>query len=190
MNILWDFDGTMVDSYRLFVKLFKKMLDDDTTEEEILSHMKVSFRHAFNHFGVTDEQKKYFQAMERELEPAEFELFESLEDVLKLAEHNFVVTHNSREVVRRVLEHHQLDHYFTKIIGWEDEFPRKPDATAYKHILKEHSIDLVVGDRELDLLPAKELGIPACSFQDPDIPGMDYYVDSYSELYDLIKKKH
>lgn len=188
MNILWDFDGTLVDSYRLFGKIFQKMLGDDTPEEEILSHMKVSFRHAFKHYGVTDEQRKYFQLLERELKPSEFALFEGLEGVLQLAEHNFVVTHNSRDVVKRVLEHHKIDHYFTKVIGWEDEFPRKPDPTAYKYVLKEYSIDLVVGDRELDLLPAKELGIPACSFQDERIPGVDYYVDSYKDLYEILKR--
>ncbi|WP_349407914.1 HAD-IA family hydrolase [Pseudalkalibacillus sp. SCS-8] len=189
MNILWDFDGTLVDSYRLFVKLFKKMLGDDTPEDEILSHLKVSFGHAFDHYGVTDEQKNDFYSLERELEPADFEKFEGLEDVLKLAEHNFVVTHNSREVVNNVLQHHNLGQYFTKIIGREDEFPRKPDAAAYKHLLKDYDIDLVVGDRELDLLPAKELGIPTCSFQAPNIEEVDFHVDSYHELYEILRDK-
>lgn len=189
MNILWDFDGTLVDSYRLFVKLFKKVLGDDTPEEEIYDKMKVSFTHAFQYYQFTDGRKKEFQALERELLPSDFELFEGLHRVLQLAEHNFIVTHNSRKVVKSVIQHHDLEQYFTKVIGWEDRFPRKPDATAYKHVLESYSIDLVVGDRELDLLPAKELEIPTCSFQNENVAGMDYYVDSYIELYEILTKK-
>ncbi|WP_261129578.1 HAD-IA family hydrolase [Bacillus sp. Marseille-Q3570] len=188
MNILWDFDGTLVDSYRLFVKLFKQVLGDDTTEEEILSHIKVSFTHAFEYYGFSEKLKEEFRALEDELEPSEFIPFEYLEKVLEIADHNFIVTHNSKKVVKSVMDHHGLTGYFTKIIGYEDEFPRKPDPAAYKYILRDYSIDLVVGDRELDLLPAKELGIATCSFQNDAIEGMDYYVHTYEELYAIIKK--
>ncbi|MGP4080455.1 HAD-IA family hydrolase [Pseudalkalibacillus sp. R45] len=189
MNILWDFDGTLVDSYRLFVKLFKQVLGNDTEEEEILSHMKVSFTHAFEHYGFSEKLKEEFRALEDELEPSEFIPFEDLEKVLELADHNFIVTHNSKQVVESVMGHHGLTRYFTKIIGYEDEFPRKPDPAAYKHILQDYSIDLVVGDRELDLLPAKELGIATCSFQNDAIEGMDNYVHTYEELYVILKRK-
>ncbi len=189
MNILWDFDGTLVDSYRLFVKLFKEVLRDDATEEEIFRHLKISFTHAFEHYGFSEELKERFRYLEDGLEPSEFIPFEDLEKVLELADHNFIVTHNSRQVVRDVLDHHGLTGQFTKIIGYEDEFPRKPDPSAYKHILKEYSVDVVVGDRELDLIPAKELGIATCSFQNDSIEGMDYYVHTYQELYDILKTK-
>ncbi|WP_408006874.1 HAD-IA family hydrolase [Pseudalkalibacillus sp. A8] len=188
MNILWDFDGTLVDSYRLFVKLFKKILADDTAEEEIFRHLKISFTHAFEHYGFSEELKEKLRKLVNELEPSEFIPFEDLEKVLELADYNFIVTHNSRKVVKNVLDHHGLTGHFTKIIGYEDKFPRKPDTSAYKHILKEYSVDVVVGDRELDLIPAKELGIATCSFQNDTIEGMDYYVHTYKELYDILRK--
>ncbi|EEK42002.1 Phosphoglycolate phosphatase [Bacillus cereus m1293] len=47
---------------------------------------------------------------------------------------------------------------------------------------QKHKIDLAIGDRELDLLPAKELGIITCMFQgQSDVA--DYYLNDYSEFF-------
>ncbi len=40
-----------------------------------------------------------------------------------------------------------------------DGFPRKPNSLVYDYLHKKHNIDLAIGDRELELIPAKELGM-------------------------------
>ncbi|MFI8706679.1 HAD hydrolase-like protein [Bacillus sp. NPDC077411] len=75
-------------------------------------------------------------------------------------------------------------HYFSEIIGWEDGFPKKPNPEAYIHMQKKHSINFVVGDRALDIIPATKLGITTCAFQNAD-----YYIDSYHQLLHILKEK-
>ncbi|WLD92165.1 HAD-IA family hydrolase [Alkalihalobacillus sp. AL-G] len=190
MNILWDFDGTIVDSYKLFVSLFKKVLGERISEDEILSHLKVSFSHTIEHYELSDHQIRKIRNLEAKLEPKEFMPFPDLKKVLGLADRNFIVTHNSREVVLEVLNEYQLAHFFTRIIGVEDQFPRKPDVRAYEHIMEDYPINLVVGDRKLDLIPAKKLGIPTCIFQNEKYAEADHSVHSYLELYQLLIKRN
>ncbi|GAA3404093.1 hypothetical protein ACFFNY_02385 [Paenibacillus hodogayensis] len=46
-------------------------------------------------------------------------------------------------------------------------------------------IDLAIGDREIDIIPANELGIRTCLFQNRT-PGADYYIDSYDQFESVI----
>ena len=56
MHILWDFDGTLMDTYPVYARTFKKALDVPQTEEEIFALLKVTFGHAFKTLGLTQEQ--------------------------------------------------------------------------------------------------------------------------------------
>lgn len=52
-NVIWDFDGTLFDSYPGMVYAFKRALGDngvEVGEDEILKYMKVSVTTAINHF--------------------------------------------------------------------------------------------------------------------------------------------
>jgi FMN phosphatase YigB (HAD superfamily) len=40
---------------------------------------------------------------------------------------------------------------------------------------------LVVGDRDLDLIPARELNIKTCAFQNRNIEA-DFHIDSYADF--------
>jgi phosphoglycolate phosphatase-like HAD superfamily hydrolase len=46
MNILWDFDGTLFNTYPAFTDMFYEMLGGATTKKDILSNLKISFKHA------------------------------------------------------------------------------------------------------------------------------------------------
>ncbi|HDR8395610.1 TPA: hypothetical protein QC291_005524, partial [Bacillus cereus] len=50
------------------------------------------------------------------------------------------------------------------------------------------NIDLAIGDRELDLLPAKELGISTCMFQG-DCDVADYSLSHYSEFFKIVSDR-
>ncbi|MED2933494.1 HAD hydrolase-like protein, partial [Bacillus wiedmannii] len=67
----------------------------------------------------------------------------------------------------------------------DDGFPRKPNALSYDYLHKKHSIDLAIGDRELDLLPAKELGISTCMFQG-NCDVANYSLSHYSEFFKVV----
>jgi phosphoglycolate phosphatase-like HAD superfamily hydrolase len=97
------------------------------------------------------------------------------------------MTHKYRKGVFEILRHYGWGKHFIDMVTIEDGFPRKPNLLAYEHLHKKHHIDLVIGDRELDILPAKELGIANCIFQtQSDIA--EYSLSHYSDFFKVIEK--
>ncbi|MCI1858091.1 MAG: hypothetical protein LKI80_07975 [Sporolactobacillus sp.] len=60
MNILWDFDGTLFDTYPVYTKLMKQVLGPAFSEDEIYRQLKISFEHAFAVFDLTRQQMGFF----------------------------------------------------------------------------------------------------------------------------------
>ncbi|OCA81549.1 phosphoglycolate phosphatase [Bacillus sp. FJAT-27225] len=181
MNFLWDFDGTIFDTYPSYTKLFREVTGNRIPEEEVRSQLKVSFGHAFSYFKLTEEESARMRREVRLIGVDAFKLFPGIEEVLKMADTNVIMTHKEKEDVQKVLEHHGLYHYFTEIVGQEDGFPRKPDPQAYRYLHDKYRIDLAIGDRALDLEPARILGIRTLSFQNRNSDA-DYYLDDYRDF--------
>ena len=186
MNILWDFDGTLFDTYPGYARMVKNAVQTNLSEEEIFSLLKVSFGHASQELNLTDEQIKHIHLLERQLKPLDFKPFPGLKEVLESADLNVIMTHKYREGAESILKANGMDQYFTEIVATDDGFPRKPHPASYQYLHDKYRIDLAVGDRELDILPAKSIGIKACLFQN-DTPVADYYVDSYYRFFDIVK---
>lgn len=189
MHILWDFDGTLMDTYPAYARTFKQALDVPQSEEEIFSLLKVTFGHAFQTLGLSREQIERLRFLERRLEPEEFKPFPDVEKVLAAAELNVIMTHKNREGALKILRAHGLEKYFTEIVTADDGFPLKPDPASYRYLHEKYRLDLAVGDRELDILPAKAIGIKTCLFQN-HTPGADYYVDSYENFFSVVGQKN
>jgi phosphoglycolate phosphatase-like HAD superfamily hydrolase len=108
---------------------------------------------------------------------------------------NFIITHRD-ETISRFINYHEMAELFTEIVMKEHGFKRKPDPEAFTYILEKYNIDketaLAVGDRELDLLAAKNAGIKACLFdmEESDFRDKaDYVINFMDELEDIIFKK-
>jgi HAD superfamily hydrolase (TIGR01549 family) len=185
INILWDFDGTLFDTYPIYAKLFKRALHTDVSEEDIFSKIKISFLEAFSYFDMTKEQIGEFKQLIRQYPASGFKPFDSVEKVLASADKNVIMTHNNREDLVRILRHYDMEHYFTEMVTGDDGFPRKPDPASYIYLDDRHGIDLAVGDRTLDIIPAKKLGKKTCLFQNKEA-GADFYVDRYDEFFDRV----
>ncbi|WP_347550157.1 HAD-IA family hydrolase [Pseudalkalibacillus hwajinpoensis] len=184
MRILWDFDGTLFNTYPAFTKVMKKLLPE-VKEEDILKELKVSFHHAKQVFQLTDGQVNQFREMDSALSPDDKPPFQGLEDILLKADINVIMTHKPRAEVNAILKHFQMEHHFADLVAGDDGYPRKPDASSYRYLHNKHELDLAIGDRVLDILPAKELGLKTCLFQN-DAPGADFYVTNYHALKKLL----
>ncbi|CAM3486898.1 HAD-IA family hydrolase [Aeromicrobium ponti] len=187
MNILWDFDGTLFNTYPAYTAIVKEAIGDtNITDKEIFAQLKISFTDAFQYFQLTEEQIKTIRKKARSLKPKDLKPFPYLEDVLKLADKNVIMTHKEREDVTAILAYHKLDDYFAEMVAGDDGYLRKPHPASYEFLHQKHRIDLVVGDREIDILPAKLLGIKTCLFQNKT-PGANYYLNDYSEFTRVVK---
>jgi phosphoglycolate phosphatase-like HAD superfamily hydrolase len=191
LNILWDFDGTLFDTYPAYTRILSQVLGDEADEQEIYDKLKVSFSHAIEFYGISGAQVEEMNRLEEKISPLDMKPFDGLEEVLKFADHNVIMTHKDRIGVLTILDHYGWRNYFADIVTIDDGFPRKPDPAAYLHLHTKKRIHLAIGDRELDLLPAREIGIATCMFQgQSDIA--DYHLNDYKGFFNteipLLKK--
>ncbi|WP_456274803.1 HAD-IA family hydrolase [Bacillus sp. AK031] len=186
MNILWDFDGTLFDTYPAYTRVFSKVLGGTEDEKEIYEKLKVTYPHALEHYNVSEDQQEEMKKLRSQLAPEDMPPFQHVEEVLKSADKNVIMTHKDRAGVMEILQHYGWEKYFDDIVTIDDGFPRKPHSASYKYLHDKHAIDLAIGDRELDLLPARELGIKTCIFQG-NCEVADYRLYDYSEFFNTIK---
>ncbi|TKD71442.1 HAD-IA family hydrolase [Pseudalkalibacillus hwajinpoensis] len=185
MRILWDFDGTLFDTYPAFTRVMRELVPSGVKEEDILKELKVSFHHAASFFNLSKKQIETFREMDNALSPDDKPPFPGLKDILEKAELNVIMTHKPRAEVTSILKHFNMEHYFKDLVAGDDGYPRKPDASSYRYLHKKHNLDLAVGDRVLDILPAKEIGLKTCLFQN-SAQGADLYVTNYKDLSKLL----
>jgi HAD superfamily hydrolase (TIGR01549 family) len=186
VNILWDFDGTILDTYPVYTKLFKQVLNSDVDEQAIFAQIKVSFQTAYAYFNMTPDQIRTFHQLIREYPSSGFNPFPSVEKVLASADKNVIMTHNNRVDLVRILRQYGLENYFAEMVTSDNGFPKKPDPAAYIYLDAHQGFDLAIGDRTLDIIPAKKLGKKTCLFQN-DTPGADFYLSNYDEFFDRVR---
>ncbi|MGQ4664871.1 HAD-IA family hydrolase [Metabacillus halosaccharovorans] len=186
MNILWDFDGTLFDTYPAFTLVMHDLLRERAEKKDILKQLKVSFRHAANHFNLSEEQIHTFKEKEKSLSPKIKKPFPYVENILKKANVNVIMTHKPRDEVKLILDYYHWYDYFHEIVAGDDGFPRKPDSASYRYLHEKYKLDIAIGDRLLDILPAKEIGILTCLFQNHS-QGADFYLESYRDFDNIVK---
>lgn len=189
MNILWDFDGTLFDTYPALVEGFIELSQKELDRSEVLRWLKKDSKTAFRHYGIDESLRAEYQRLHNYHSKMHSKPFEHLEEVLTSVENNIIVTHRDKESTIYLLEKYNLDHYFKEIVSVEEQgFTRKPHISSYEYVLKSHHIDLVVGDRDLDLIPARNLNIKTVAFQNRNIEA-DFHIDSYADFIPEVLNK-
>ncbi|AAP09937.1 MULTISPECIES: HAD-IA family hydrolase [Bacillus] len=188
MNILWDFDGTLFDTYPAYTMMLSEILGESVEKQEIYKNLKISYSHAIQYYNISCEQEEKIKVLKEKFTPKDMKPFAGVEEVLKFADKNAIMTHKHRAGVMDILKYYGWEKYFVDMVTIDDGFPRKPNSLAYNHLHKKHNIDLAIGDRELDLLPAKELGISTCMFQG-NCDVADYSLSHYSEFFKVVSDR-
>jgi HAD superfamily hydrolase (TIGR01549 family) len=186
VNILWDFDGTLFDTYPVYTRLLKQILPSSVKEDEIYNKLKTSANTAFTYFQMTHEQIHHYHQLVRACPVESFKPFSFVEKVLSAANKNVIMTHKSRDTLDKILNYYGMEKYFNELVTKDDNFPRKPDPAAYIYLDAHQGFDLAIGDRTLDIIPAKKLGKKTCLFQN-DAPGADFYLSSYDEFFERVR---
>ncbi|MGG4168966.1 HAD-IA family hydrolase [Rossellomorea vietnamensis] len=201
-HIIWDFDGTLFDTYPVMAGSFKETLEMDGIDEpleDIMKKMKVSVTYALNHYGekygIGDEFITAYNTRRKEVEFDLSKPFEGIAEICKFIHEtgrkNYLYTHRGESSIT-MLENYGLKGYFTDFITSEHGFERKPSPDAIQHLIRTHDIQLseaiMIGDRDLDLESGKNAGISSCYFTEKrvDNPRADYVVTSVEELYKII----
>lgn len=198
-DIIWDFDGTLFDTYPGAVNSFKRALKDydiDESDENILNYIKVSEGHAVAYFkefyGLNDRFIDKLNIYKKNIElnlikPFPFAV-EFCKKFAALGGRNYIITHRGSST-EEIIGNHGMLEFFTEIITKKSGFKRKPDPESFLYLIEKYKINknsaLVVGDRELEILSGKAAGIYTCLYNTNNIEFTetpDYYIDSLEKL--------
>lgn len=202
-DVLWDFDGTLFNTYPGMVNAFRLALLDSGVEadpKEILEFMKVSARDAAKHYSemyqLREDFMEKFQAYDRNVKPESAIPFnyakEICESIVSAGGRNFIVTHRGG-TTQKFLKYQDMLDLFTEIVTKHNGFKRKPHPEAFLYLIEKYHINkdkaLIVGDREYEILAAKEAGVRSCLYDTNNIVSNvvpDYNISSLKELENII----
>lgn len=201
-HIIWDFDGTLFDSYPALASAFQQALRMQGIAEpldEILTQMKQSMGQAHRFYREKYQLEPDFFARYEALRiPAEEEGTRPFPGIVRLCKNivsaggrNYLFTHRGK-TTEYFMEKYDLMSSFSELITSQEGFPRKPDPTGILHLMQAHHFPansaVMIGDRDLDLLAGKNAGIAACYFAENDhhTDYADWQVSSAAELRDFL----
>ena len=201
-HFIWDFDGTLFDSYPAMVKAFQKTLADlgvEMSEEAILMHMKISIKHLIEHCTKTyGTSENFYEEFDEVLKVYEAQLvkpysgnIDVCKSICERGGKNYVYTHRGASTYK-YLEKYDMVQYFEEVVTSENGFARKPDPEAVSHLLEAHNIQpeeaILIGDRELDIVSGQNAGIKGCFYRErPEFVCdlADYEIVTFRELLNL-----
>lgn len=201
-HILWDFDGTLFDSYPVMAGIFKdelKRIGHDEPLDEIMAQMQVSMSHAVQYYeskyGIDKAFLKRYKEQRNLMETKHCMPFK---EIVALCKHicesgrkNYLYTHRGSSAID-MLKLHGLYEYFTDFVTDENGFERKPSPDAINYLIQKNAMNpkeaLMVGDRDLDIISAKNAGIDGCYFNQKGVESIhaDHNISDFNKLYDLI----
>ena len=201
-NIIWDFDGTLFDTYPAMCRDLQAVMEGlgvRASLEDLLARFTVSRETVLTWCGEqaglpASEVDKIYRAWVTEHGQPEAHPFPHVRSILERFQaaggRNFVFTHRSGSV-HDYLAGADLTKYFTDVVSAGSTYAKKPDPAGNNYLIATHGLDrgrtLAVGDRELDVLAAKNAGIDACLFaREPVDSAADYQIRDFRELYALV----
>ena len=202
-HFIFDFDGTLSDSYASFVKAAMMISEKYgvPAEEAQVYHLlkKYSTVYLFDTlpFGdVRDTAYAEFGKLSKELLAREAEMIEGTVELLEYIAQNggksYVYSH-SGDIVRKNAERWGIDRYFTDYMLGGKNYPRKPAPDALLALVRRNGLDLsrsvMIGDRDVDVLAGSNAGMAGILIDDegfyPDLC-VDFRVDSLIKVKDCI----
>ena len=205
-NLIWDFDGTILDTYpeitRAFIDVLKKVYGIEYDYDRAYYIAKTSISYCIeslaDEFDIDKEEfsknfkKRYFGELTFEEKP-----FEGVEEVLEYVSKrggNFLITHRGSESLNEFLIRNDFKKYFIEIISSDANFPLKPDPASFNYIIDKHKLKkeetLGIGDRILGIGAANNAGIKSCFF-DPGgskIGVANYNISKMKDLLEILKE--
>ncbi|APX72772.1 HAD-IA family hydrolase [Companilactobacillus allii] len=202
-SIVWDFDGTLANSYPGIVvatqKSLKENFDINISKDTIYKEaLKTSVRKLAGDLVNGDEDKiKLFYKS--------YKLYEkAYHDQIKLMPHakialeyckvqgyqQFIVTHRDTSIFQ-IAKNLEISDYFTEIVSAEDGHVRKPDPEMLNYLISKYSIDTtdlwVIGDRKIDIDFGNTVNAKTILINNSDIDfKVNYQIANLKELNNLI----
>ena len=199
--IIWDLDGTLIDSYEVIVGsiydglkdldiyIDKKVIADHVQTYSVTSFIKmISDKTGIDSDIIFDNYFKYNDQRNLQIK-AIVHAKESLETLSQRNILHLMYTHKSN-ITFEILENLDMLKYFKEILTIDDGFKRKPDPEALNYLLNKYQLDknevFYVGDRSLDIESAINAGVKSILFIPENSPGTPTGKENYI-IHDLLE---
>lgn len=125
---LFDFDGTLVDSDDALFRAYRYAFAEEwitLTRKDWDDYVGIHFNELAKHLGAADDVAQKVHRTKYEVYPAKFldiiTANECMEQYYKedVPNHNIIVTHTNRFVVRRILKELKISRYFDDVVDLE-----------------------------------------------------------------------
>ena len=200
-HFIFDFDGTISDSYPMFVKIGKEMAKENGAtipcdDQELYRLFKISTKTVYqtilwnNNFSHAEYAKRFGElqtkfAMEFKPFPEAVHLLHALKENGKSL---YLYTHTGKAIYS-ILKVMGLENVFDFIIDSSMNFPKKPAPDALLHLIETRGLDvkdcIMIGDRPIDVQAASNAGVQGCLWDaDNFFPNCvtDYKIRDLAEL--------
>ena len=205
-NLMWDFDGTLFDTYPAIGKSLRAAVGDlavPPSFEEVRDMALVSIDGCLKTMSTTydlplEELEARFERHYRDVTADDQPPFDGVADVCELicasGGLNLIVTHRRRSGMDHLLAAHGLADLIADTVScYDDGYPRKPDPAAFLMLIERHHLrldqTLAIGDRDIDVLAAHAAGLPAALFAPtPTLVAADIVLADFGALRRIVTK--
>ncbi len=208
-TVVFDLDGTLVDSHGSIYQSTIKTLDElnyniEIDEVKFQRMIGFHFRDIFDSFGIgVDDvdhfievyKSHYFEYIDRSIVyPGVIELLNELKNLdIKVA----LLTTKGEKQAKQIAKHFKIAKYFDIIKGWLPGEEIKPSPKPLIHICNKLHVDpsdaIIIGDAEIDVRCGKNAGSNTCAvtygYRSAEMlkkENPDYIVHSAKEILPLI----
>lgn len=181
-EFIWDFDGTLFDTYPYFVSTFKQAMAELGVQADpghVLALAKVNLATLYEAIGREHglDTQAVRGAHHRHTRLDGYLQYKPYDGAAALAQavaqaggRNYLYTHRGPEAIDAIA-HHGMAPYFADYITSADGFPLKPAPDALLFLIEKHGLTpsqcVMLGDRDIDVNAGLHAGTDGALF-DPD----------------------
>ncbi|WP_165006309.1 MULTISPECIES: HAD-IA family hydrolase [unclassified Enterococcus] len=200
-NFIWDFDGTLFDTYPAMVDGAWHALQDFgyVMDKKDIYHImkKHSTSQLRKEKQLTEEEFTplfhQYEAKSQEISRPFKETQEVLHTLKQQGGRHFILTHRLTSSTWALLETFDLAHLIDEVVGIDQDFPRKPDPAALNHLIHRFQLErgktMMIGDRRLDIEAGINAGVTTCLYDIDHFLGnipASYIIGNLKEIIDLV----
>lgn len=200
-NFIWDFDGTLFDTYPAMVDGAWHALQDFgyVMDKKDIYHImkKHSTSQLRKEKQLTEEEFTplfhQYEAKSQEISRPFKETQEVLHTLKQQGGRHFILTHRLTSSTWALLETFDLAHLIDEVVGIDQDFPRKPDPAALNHLIHRFQLErgktMMIGDRRLDIEAGINAGVTTCLYDLDHFLGnipASYIIGNLKEIIDLV----
>ena len=201
---IWDFDGTLVDTYPYSVRSMQRVLEEHghaATYAEILEQMMenipVALEYFTEKFQIPELSDRFWEYQQQGAQNPVV-LFEDVLDVLhrirEIGGKNLIFT-NRNESIFPMLEKAGIADEFDEVVTTlHPSFAWKPAPDAIRYLMDAHGgtteNTVMIGDRVCDLGSAWNAGCKTCHLLTPAVPQYppcDWRIQNFREMLELLQ---